>query len=116
VRKRDKSSYSFEGDGMPPPEELKRLFKYLDEEEEGSVPKERMIQWLKVYMKVAKETVMSTELGIQALDCCTNLDSSAAPWLAIGTATAAAKPRPRIRPASTRKIRTSTGGKRRRRK
>jgi len=55
-----------EGDGMPPAEELKRLFKYLDEEEEGSVPKERMIQWLKVYMKVAKETVLSTELGIQA--------------------------------------------------
>jgi len=67
-----------EGDGMPPTEELKRLFKYLDEDDEGSVPKERMTQWLKVYMKVAKETVMSTELGIQAGENVRRLDEGEA--------------------------------------
>eukprot|EP00928_Gymnodinium_smaydae_P079678 TRINITY_DN63543_c0_g1_i1.p1 TRINITY_DN63543_c0_g1~~TRINITY_DN63543_c0_g1_i1.p1 ORF type:complete len:885 (+),score=316.92 TRINITY_DN63543_c0_g1_i1:71-2725(+) len=46
-------------------EDLSRLFKYLDEESEGTIAKEHFMPFIRLYMKVVKETAMTSEVGIK---------------------------------------------------
>jgi len=46
-------------------EQLVRLFNSLDEEEDGSIPKSRFINFVRHFMKVSKETVMTSEMVIK---------------------------------------------------
>jgi len=54
-----------EDEEAPTDGELKRLFVKLDEEEEGSILKETFMNFIRTYMKVAKETVLTSESGIK---------------------------------------------------
>jgi len=54
-----------EGVDTPPTEELKRLFVHLDDESNGFLSKESFGRIIKAYMKVVKDTVMTSVLDIK---------------------------------------------------
>jgi len=58
----------------PSAEDLSRVFATLDEEEEGSVSKERFINLVRVFMKVAQDTVITSGASIKESKTLRRLD------------------------------------------
>lgn len=52
-------------DSVPTPDELSRLFSHLDEEEEGFLVKDKIFRLIRVYMKVVKDSVVTSTLSIK---------------------------------------------------
>mmetsp|Transcript_26423 Transcript_26423/g.78755 ORF Transcript_26423/g.78755 Transcript_26423/m.78755 type:complete len:718 (-) Transcript_26423:213-2366(-) len=46
-------------------DDLKRVFAHLDEESAGSLSKEKLLNFIRVYMKVTKETAITSEISIK---------------------------------------------------
>merc|ERR1719287_111517 len=57
-----------EGKEAPEPpsaDDLARVFAHLDEESAGSLSKEKLLNFIRVYMKVTKETAITSEISIK---------------------------------------------------
>jgi len=52
-------------DDGPTPEELAKVFDALDEDDEGYISKEHFLSLIRLYMKVAKDTVLTSDLSIK---------------------------------------------------
>lgn len=55
-------------------DELSRLFTYLDDEEEGSLSRDKILHLIRVYMKVAKDSVATSVLSIKESNTLRRLD------------------------------------------
>eukprot|EP00747_Dinoflagellata_sp_TGD_P119452 gnl/TRDRNA2_/TRDRNA2_173013_c4_seq1.p1 gnl/TRDRNA2_/TRDRNA2_173013_c4~~gnl/TRDRNA2_/TRDRNA2_173013_c4_seq1.p1 ORF type:complete len:1141 (-),score=427.86 gnl/TRDRNA2_/TRDRNA2_173013_c4_seq1:209-3562(-) len=54
-----------EKEEAPPDADLKRVFTFLDEDDEGKLTKDVFLRLIRVYMKVVKETVVTETLSIK---------------------------------------------------